>query len=169
VIATMADDIAALLDALEISSWVAIVGYAVGAAIAMHFAARRPQRSAALMAMSPATWVAPELRTAPWRASHGPNFADQFRRAAGYVDRILRGEKPADLPVEKEVMPAYGANRRHFGPAVGQMNRPQTRAVHNRPMRSHDLFSPVRKEALFASDQMTVLGTSCCRNPAWAV
>jgi 3-oxoadipate enol-lactonase len=71
VIATMADDIAALLDALEISSWVAIVGYAVGAAIAMHFAARRPQRSAALMAMSPATWVAPRaadsaLARLPW-------------------------------------------------------------------------------------------------------
>src|SRR3974377_1189206 len=32
--------------------------------------------------------------------SYGPNFADQFRRAADYVDRILRGEKTADLPVE---------------------------------------------------------------------
>ena len=33
-------------------------------------------------------------------ASYGPDFLDEYRRAAGYINRVLKGEKPADLPVQ---------------------------------------------------------------------
>ena len=48
----------------------------------------------------PAIYVTRPFVVAGGLISYGPNFADQYRRAAGYVDRILRGEKPADLPVQ---------------------------------------------------------------------
>ena len=48
----------------------------------------------------PAVYVERFFVAAGGLISYGPNFVDQFRRAAGYVDRILKGEKPADLPVQ---------------------------------------------------------------------
>jgi putative ABC transport system substrate-binding protein len=42
-----------------------------------------------------------ELVQAGGLMSYGPNFPDLFRRAGDYVDKILRGAKPADLPVEQ--------------------------------------------------------------------
>jgi 3-oxoadipate enol-lactonase len=59
---TMADDIAALLDTLGITGKVAIAAVALGGAIALHFAARYPERSSAVVVGSPATGITPERR-----------------------------------------------------------------------------------------------------------
>ena len=48
----------------------------------------------------PAIYFERSFVTAGGLISYGPDYVDQFRRAAGYVDRILKGEKPADLPVQ---------------------------------------------------------------------
>jgi putative ABC transport system substrate-binding protein len=48
----------------------------------------------------PAVYFERAFITAGGLISYGPDLVDQFRRAAGYVDRILKGEKPADLPVQ---------------------------------------------------------------------
>ena len=48
----------------------------------------------------PAVYWDRYMVTAGGLVSYSPDYVDQFRRAAGYVDRILKGEKPADLPVQ---------------------------------------------------------------------
>jgi putative ABC transport system substrate-binding protein len=48
----------------------------------------------------PAVYFDRPFVTAGGLVSYGPDQVDQFRRAADYVDRILKGEKPADLPVQ---------------------------------------------------------------------
>ena len=48
----------------------------------------------------PAVYFERSFVTAGGLISYGPDLVDQFRSAAGYVDRILKGEKPADLPVQ---------------------------------------------------------------------
>lgn len=60
----MAGDIAALLDALDRTGPVTLVGCAVGGAIALHFAARHPERVRALVALGPATGIPEERRPA---------------------------------------------------------------------------------------------------------
>jgi putative ABC transport system substrate-binding protein len=48
----------------------------------------------------PGVYFARYFATAGGLISYGPDLVDQYRRAAGYVDLILKGEKPADLPVQ---------------------------------------------------------------------
>ena len=48
----------------------------------------------------PAVYYSSSFAHAGGLISYGSDFLDQYRRAAGYVDRILKGEKPADLPVQ---------------------------------------------------------------------
>ena len=48
----------------------------------------------------PAVYYRRLFATSGGLISYGPDFTDQFRRAASYVDRILKGEKPGELPVQ---------------------------------------------------------------------
>ena len=56
-----------------------------------------------LGARLPTMWAQQELVEAGGLMSYGANFLDHFRRAGDYVDKILRGVKPAEIPVEQPV------------------------------------------------------------------
>lgn len=63
---------------------------------------RRPQIvDLAIKHRMPGVYAQPEFVDAGGLMYYGPSFADIFRRAATYVDKILKGAKPADLPVEQ--------------------------------------------------------------------
>ena len=57
----------------------------------------------AMASRVPAIYNAREHVKAGGLMCYGPNFEDLYRRAAEYVDKILRGKKPADLPVEQPI------------------------------------------------------------------
>jgi 3-oxoadipate enol-lactonase len=93
---TMADDIAALLDAYGISGKVALAGIAVGGAIALHFAARFPERTSAVVVGSPATGIAAERRVPALERlkkieTEGMAFAVEDSMQNGYAPE-LRGD-----------------------------------------------------------------------------
>jgi 3-oxoadipate enol-lactonase len=93
---TMADDIAALLDAYGISGKVALAGIAVGGAIALHFAARFPERTSAVVVGSPATGIAAERRVPALERlkkieAEGMGFAVEDSMQNGYAPE-LRGD-----------------------------------------------------------------------------
>jgi putative ABC transport system substrate-binding protein len=62
---------------------------------------RKPIADLAIRNRLPSFWADSGLMDAGGLMSYGPNVADLFRRAATYVDKILKGAKPTDLPVEQ--------------------------------------------------------------------
>jgi putative ABC transport system substrate-binding protein len=69
-------------------------------ASASSLANRKPIVALAARHKLPAVYFQRIFVTEGGLISYGADFFDQFRRAAGYVDRILKGEKPADMPVQ---------------------------------------------------------------------
>jgi putative ABC transport system substrate-binding protein len=91
-----AEDIAAAVEALKGR---ADALYVVGDSLVD--ANRISINTLALSARLPTMHIVKEAVEAGALMSYGPNFPDLYRRAADYVDKILRGAKPADLPVEQ--------------------------------------------------------------------
>jgi putative ABC transport system substrate-binding protein len=91
-----ADDIAAAIEALKGH---ASILYACADSLVISNLSRIT--SSALAASLPTMHYSGEFVAAGGLMSYGPNYPDLFRRAAEYVDKILRGAKPGDLPVEQ--------------------------------------------------------------------
>jgi putative ABC transport system substrate-binding protein len=95
--ARSADEFAPALDGAVRAKAQAIVGIAD----VVHFTQRDALAAQLARVRLPAVYPVDDYVDAGVLASFGIDNADQFRRGAGYVDKILRGAKPADLPVEE--------------------------------------------------------------------
>ena len=93
-----AEDISPAFDALKLQ---ADALYVVGDNLIVANRARIV--SLALAARLPTSFNTRDIVQAGGLMSYGPNFPDLFRRAAEYVDKILRGTKPGDIPVEQPI------------------------------------------------------------------
>lgn len=110
---TMTGDLGALLDGLGIAEPVALVGCAVGAAIALRFAAHNPRRAAAVVALAPATGIAPERRAAT--LAYAERIEIEGVRAT--ADEGLTGSYPVELRGDAAKLAAFRARRIGNDPA----------------------------------------------------
>ena len=104
-----------LRDAAEIERDIESLARAANAGLILTAAPSGPVYRDLVIALAarhklPAIYVERLFATAGGLVSYGPDFVDQYRRAASYVDRILKGEKPADLPVQAPTRYALAIN-----------------------------------------------------------
>ena len=78
----------------------------------------------------PAVYPEREYATDGGLAAYGANISESFRRAAGYVDRILHGVKPGDLPIEQASKFDFIVNL-HTGQKLGMSLSPEFLAMAN--------------------------------------
>jgi putative ABC transport system substrate-binding protein len=86
-------------------AFAAMVDWSAGGMVSLSDAMLSTQRDRvaelALKNKLPAVYPEAESAAAGGLASYGPSLPDLFRRAASYVDKILKGAKPGDLPIEQ--------------------------------------------------------------------
>jgi 3-oxoadipate enol-lactonase len=131
----MADDLKALLDAVGITGKVALAGIAVGAAIAMHFAVRYPDRAGALVLHGPATGVSAERRQAT------------LERAAAVEAGGMRGI--AETSIAASYPPVVRNNPEEFRKfrARWLANDPRSFAAINRMLATEDISPELARVA----------------------
>lgn len=105
------DDLAEALTAIESDRAQALV-VAIPAGSTVHGGHLDSLVAAVSAHHLPAAYTEVAFVNAGGLISYGPKYADLFRRAAHYVDRILKGARPGDLPVEQPILFELGINLR---------------------------------------------------------